>query len=244
MALVLVLFQLPLFVLLLAPLRSLGSSCCPSHLCRGGRDLGGWSLPLPLPPLQWSFPRGRGRCRPRRCRQPVSRACNPRHHNSPNHGHCSCAAGSSGRRSGSGDPSSADAPCRCAATRRAARPSASPSSLGKLHTKRVASPPGLPDAHWRVGLAFLSFSARMPVAPSGKEPDENLELFLLAQRQFLCETDRSLKLALLHCASGVRHFHLAKPILHQASCDAAPAPSKLRSTRSANRNCSLQPQNR
>ena len=85
------------------------------------------------------------------------------------------------------------------------------------------SPPGLPDAHWRVVLAFLSFSARMPVAPGGEDPDENLELFLSAQRQFLCETDRSLKLALLHCASGVRHFHLTKPILRQAFCDAASA---------------------
>ena len=63
----------------------------------------------------------------------------------------------------------------------------------------------------------------MPVAPGGEVPDENLELFLLAQRQFLCETDRSLKLALLHCASGVRHFHLAKPSLSQAFCDAASA---------------------
>ena len=97
-----------------------------------------------------------------------------------------------------------------------------PASLGTLHTKRVASSQCIrePTGEW----VWHSFRFQLgPIEVGSEVPDEHLELFLLAQRQFLCDTDRSLKHALLHCASGVRHFHLAKPILRQAFCDAASA---------------------
>ena len=147
LALVLVLFQLPLFVLLLAPLRSLGSSCCPSHLWRGGRDLAGVSLPLPLPPLPLrSFP-----LRFREGGVVVAAVDNL----SLEHAtlvitiHPTMATAAALREAAGADEDQEihTAPTRqglCAATRRAARPSASPSSLGILHTKRVCHLQGFP----------------------------------------------------------------------------------------------------